>query len=155
MSQTLPDQASGTAKPGRPFFPNHLLDQMIVVYIILGIVLTLALLFPFDLAERADPMQAPPVVKPEWYFLGTYQALKYLPIGFGVPLFLLAALALVLWPFLDSSAERRPSRRMRPIAIGMAAGILILALTIWGHFSGAPRSQGKNAPPHTTESTHR
>jgi len=128
---------------------------MIVVYITLGIVLTLALLFPFDLAERVDPMQGPSVVKPEWYFLGIYQALKYMPVGIGVPLFLLAALALVVWPFLDRSAERHPSKRVRPIAIGMGVGILILALTIWGHFSGAPRSQGKSAPPHTTESMQR
>ena len=64
---------------GVPFFPNHLLKEVIAIYIVLGILLTLAIFFPFKLHDKADPLSTPEGIKPEWYFLWVYQALKYFP----------------------------------------------------------------------------
>jgi len=139
MNQINKTPAKTVEKKGKPFFPNHLLDQMMAVYITLGIVFTLALFYPFDLHDLADPFKVPEVVKPEWYFLGIYQALKYLPLGIGVPLFLLAALALLLWPFIERSKERHPLKRKRTIIIGLSVGLILLLFTLLGYLSESTR----------------
>ena len=64
---------------GTPFFPNHLLKEVIAIYIVLGILLTLAVFLPFKLHDKANPLSTPEGIKPEWYFLWVYQALKYFP----------------------------------------------------------------------------
>jgi len=127
-------------KEGTPFFPNHLLKEIIVVYIVLGVLLTLAIFLPFKLHDKADPLSTPEGIKPEWYFLWVYQALKYFPgnmiiatgktvavvLIFGVLVFLQFIL-----PILDNSPERHPRKRkavMTITAIALVFAILFMAL---------------------------
>ena len=47
---------------------------------LLAILAALAALFPWELGEKAEPFSsAPEGIKPEWYFLFMFQALKQLP----------------------------------------------------------------------------
>ncbi|MDH7500601.1 MAG: cytochrome bc complex cytochrome b subunit, partial [candidate division NC10 bacterium] len=63
-----------------PFFPNFLYRDLILWLATLGIVLTLALLLPWPLGEKADPFAPTPEgIKPEWYFLFLFQTLKLFP----------------------------------------------------------------------------
>jgi len=116
-------------------FANYLLSELIVWYIVLALLIVLVSLFPARLEAKADPLRTPPHVKPEWYFLFLYQALKLVPRTLGVLAPVVGIAVLFFLPFLD----RNPSTEMRkrPIAVGLGILILIvsIALTIWGQFS--------------------
>ena len=103
----------------------------------------LAAFYPWELGKKADAFAAvPPGIRPEWYFLAMFHTLKLLPshiLGFegerlGVMAFGLAAVFLVLVPFLD----RRASRGERSPAFTIAAvlGLVYLVVfTIIGYFA--------------------
>lgn len=136
-----PAAAEITQAGGEPFYPNHTLKDLTTVYVVMGVLLTLALLLPPHLGERADPLITPLGIKPEWYFLPAYQLLKYVPEVVGVqapPLLLLLLVALPL--VIDISPERHPRRRPRVI-IGMATVAAIVALLgVLGHLSETTRT---------------
>lgn len=128
-----------------PFWPHYILSETIAWYIMLGVLIILAAIFPVGLEDRADAFKTPEHVKPEWYFLAVYQFLKVASIfnflgseaprliGVLLPGFGLALLFLL--PFLDR-AKKRPARR-RPVMIASVTLILlgVIALTVWGQFS--------------------
>jgi hypothetical protein len=87
---------------------------------------------PLPLHEKADPFNTPVGVKPEWYFLSMYQALKYVPKLIGILGTGLVILALFLLPFLDRSPERHPSRRPVATALGVAFIALNIGLALLG-----------------------
>jgi quinol-cytochrome oxidoreductase complex cytochrome b subunit len=128
-----------------PFWPHYVLSEMIAWYIVLGILIILAALFPAGLDEKANAFSTPEHVKPEWYFLAVYQFLKVAAvlnfisaeapklIGIFAPG--LGLVLLFFLPFLDRG-PKRPARR-RPLMLLITLGILviIIALTIWGQYS--------------------
>ena len=120
---------------GIPFFPHHTLKEGIVFFILLGVLITLAILCPFELGEKADPLKTPYAIKPEWYFLPMYQVLKYFPKLTGIFVVSLLPLFLLLWPFLDRSRERHPAHR--PISVTLAILVLLsfLLFGFLGHFA--------------------
>lgn len=127
-----------------PFFPNYIILEVIVSYLLLAGLIVLATLLPARLDEQADPFLTPEHIKPEWYFLWIYQFVK-LPsfvLGSG----LLAEMAgifipaigivlLILLPFLDRRPERHPRRRILAMAITALILAILVALSIWGWYS--------------------
>lgn len=114
---------------GIPFYPHHMLKEGIVFFLLLGVLITLAILVPFGLGEKADPLETPFGIKPDWYFLPMYQVLKYFPKLVGIFVLALGPLMLLIWPFLDRNRERHPLKR--PIA--MAIFVLVLfSLLLFG-----------------------
>ena len=101
----------------------------------MGIIGAIALFSPVGLEEPADPMNTPAHVKPEWYFLGLYQLLKFIPKTAGAMLPVLGVILVMIWPFLDRRKDS--STRTRLIrAVAVTIGIIVLAaLTIWGGIS--------------------
>lgn len=120
-------------KEGIPFFPHHVVKEGIVFYFLLGILITLCILMPFDLGEKADPLQTPHAIKPEWYFLPMYQVLKYFPKLTGIFVTSLAPLLLFLWPFLDRSKERHPLKRPVSMTIGVLVVLSLVVFGVLGH----------------------
>ncbi len=120
---------------GKPFLPDHLLKEGIAAYLLIGILLTLAILAPFHLGDLADPFETPQGIKPEWYFLPMFQLLKYMPEPVAVALPGLVGLLLFLLPLLDRSPERHPKRRPLAVGIGIVFLVLTLALGILGKVS--------------------
>jgi quinol-cytochrome oxidoreductase complex cytochrome b subunit len=128
-----------------PFWPHYILSELIAWYIMFGILLALAALVPMGLEEKANPLETPAHVKPEWYFLAIYQFLKVAavfnflgaeaPRLLGVFLPMLGLVALVFLPFLDRGKKR--TARERPVMLLMTALVLIIviALTVWGQYS--------------------
>jgi quinol-cytochrome oxidoreductase complex cytochrome b subunit len=127
-----------------PFFPNYIILEVIVSYIVLAGLIILASLLPTGLEEKADPFLTPEHIKPEWYFLWIYQFIKVPPliVGPGV----LANLAgiiipaigivlLFLLPFLDRKSERHPRKRRLAMAITGLIVVIFVALSIWGWYS--------------------
>jgi ubiquinol-cytochrome c reductase cytochrome b subunit len=123
-----------------PFFPNYIILEVIVSYLVLALLIALATVLPAGLEDKADPFSTPLHIKPEYYFLWIYQFIKVpsMLIGPGV----LAELAgifipavgivlLILLPFLDRKAERRPGRRRLAMAVMALILAILVALSIW------------------------
>ncbi|PWH19422.1 MAG: hypothetical protein DDG59_02855 [Anaerolineae bacterium] len=121
-----------------PFFPDQFMREFRVVIGIVGIAVIIGILGminPVGLEEPADPFNTPAHVKPEWYFLGLYQLLKFVPKTTGVLIPIVGVVLLAIWPFLDRKKETdRKLVKIRGImvAIGM---LILIALTIWGGVS--------------------
>lgn len=133
-AEPTPDEMR--AAGGEPFFPHHVLKDLTTTYVVLGLLVSLAILYPAHLGEPADPLITPQGIKPEWYFLPAYQLLKYVPEVVGVqipPLFL--GLLILLPLVLDRSPERHPRHRLKAIGIGAIVLGLIVLLGLLGHVS--------------------
>ncbi|MBT5876968.1 MAG: hypothetical protein HOH43_26330, partial [Candidatus Latescibacteria bacterium] len=113
---------------GKPFYPQHVLKEIIVVLLVFAGMVLMIVYNPIPLHDPADPFNTPIGVKPEWYFLPAYQAMKYVPEMVGVVGTGLVVLALFLLPLLDRSPERHPGKR--PIAIFMGVGFMLFAILL-------------------------
>jgi quinol-cytochrome oxidoreductase complex cytochrome b subunit len=133
-----------------PFWPNEIAKMTVAVLCTLAVIMLLAIL-PVLLEtagvhglvheeQPANPRGATPVgIKPEWYFLATYQYLRLMPTQFlgisGKTLGVLSqgplVLVIVLLPFwYRKRAAERPRWMYRS---GVTAVLLsFLGLTIWG-----------------------
>jgi quinol-cytochrome oxidoreductase complex cytochrome b subunit len=121
-----------------PFYPDHVsLEAKVVIGVsALALVVGLIGLFaPVGLGDPADPMNTPAHVKPEWYFLGLYQLLKYISKTAGAVLPILAVLVITFWPFIDrkpDTSRKSYSRRAIGVVVFM---VILMAMTIWGEVS--------------------
>ena len=133
----------GEKLPQIPFFPNYVLRDVLAWYVVVALLAALAAFHPWELGTKADPFAVvPPGIRPEWYFLATFHTLKLLPshiLGFegeriGVVGFGIAALFLVLVPFLDRRASRgQPSPLFTVLAVlGL---VYLVSFTIIGHYA--------------------
>jgi quinol-cytochrome oxidoreductase complex cytochrome b subunit len=128
-----------------PFWPHYVLSELIAWYIVLGILIVLAALFPAGLEEKANAFVTPEHVKPEWYFLAVYQFLKVAAVlsfisteapklmGIIAPGIALALLFFL--PFLDRGRKRPARQRPLMILITVVTLVVFIALTVWGQFS--------------------
>jgi ubiquinol-cytochrome c reductase cytochrome b subunit len=127
-----------------PFFPNYIILEVIVSYLLLAIIIVLATILPAGLEEKADPFLTPEHIKPEWYFLWIYQFVKLpsMVVGSGLLAELLGIFIpavgialLILLPFLDRNPERRPLRRRVAMAVAVLIIAILIGLSIWGWYS--------------------
>ena len=120
---------------GIPFFPVHVCKEGIVVMFLLAVLVTLSIVSPWEIGHPADPLVTPEHIKPEWYFLPSYQLLKYFEGPYGAFLGIIACsvpfLLLLLWPFLDRGKQRHPRRRPMAVGIGLVGLIGALASRRW------------------------
>jgi ubiquinol-cytochrome c reductase cytochrome b subunit len=141
---------SGPVRPrmgdARPFYPYQAARDMTVILIVAAVLVTLSARGMPALERMADPTDASYVPRPEWYFLGLFQLLKFMPgkleIVGALLLPGLVVTLLALLPWIDRSHERHPGRR--PVVLGgVAAGLITLvALTsaAWSDVPKAPAS---------------
>ncbi len=69
------------------FFPNFIMRDLLLWLVVINVLVILSVYFPdgigavhWPLGEKADPFGAPPLsIKPEWYFMFAFQALKFIP----------------------------------------------------------------------------
>jgi ubiquinol-cytochrome c reductase cytochrome b subunit len=126
---------------GRPFFPDFVLKEMIMLMICFAVMFFFitflpTLLLPEEANIPADPFKTPAHIKPEWYFLAPYQMLKIIPNKFlGISLQIILALLFILWPFLDTREEVNILKRPRLLALFVAGLFVWVTFTIWGKVS--------------------
>lgn len=130
---------SGPVRPrtGEPatFYPWQAARDTTVIAVVLTALAAVAWNGAPQLEPPADPTDATYVPRPEWYFLGLFQLLKYFPgrweiVGAVVVPGLIAAL-LVLLPWLDRARSRDPRRRpvvLSLFTVGLAAVVLLTVL---------------------------
>jgi len=119
-------------EPTLPFFPNYILDEIIAWYALLALLVVIATLFPVGLEAQADPLVTPEHIKPEWYFLGLYELLKFVPRIVGIMALPIGVLVIAAWPFFDRNPEVRPRKRILPLLVAAVVLIGLIGLTIWG-----------------------
>ena len=144
MSEPLGEEHAKSDESKRmPFFPNFLLRDLFLWLIVLNLLAILAVFFPWELGQKADPFaSAPAGIKPEWYFMFMFQTLKYIPARvlfvdgevLGILLFGVAGLLWTLVPFWDRKTTRGERNRLINY-LGIFAVIYILILTTIGWFS--------------------
>nr|AHW29664.1 cytochrome b [Thylamys venustus] len=103
-----------------PFHPYYTIKDILGVILMIFSLLSLALFSPDMLGDPdnftpANPLNTPPHIKPEWYFLFAYAILRSIPNKLGGVLALLASiLVLLIIPLLHTSHQR--SLMFRPIS---------------------------------------
>jgi ubiquinol-cytochrome c reductase cytochrome b subunit len=116
------------------FYPRQVYMDAVVMLVIFAILVVLAVMVPFPLADKANPSDTTFMPVPEWYFLFYYQLLKYVhgPLEPLVTWVLPTVffLGLLLWPFIDRSRTRHPAAR--PAALGLGAVFLVIVFTLLG-----------------------
>jgi cytochrome b6 len=141
MSEPLEfDSAHPTERKTMPFFPNFLLRDLLLWLIVLNLLAILAVFFPWELGNKADPFApAPEGIKPEWYFLFMFQTLKFIPAKvwfidgevLGILLFGIAGVLWMLVPFWDRKSARGERNRFVNY-LGIFAVLFIIIMTIIG-----------------------
>ncbi len=120
-----------------PFFPHFFLRELFLWLITLNLLAVLAVFFPTELGVKADQFApAPAGIKPEWYFLSTFEFLKYMPAHVG-PMegekfgLLLITLGGVLWclvPWIDRGRIRWLSTLVTVAGVAVLAFLLVMTL---------------------------
>ncbi|MHB8881609.1 MAG: hypothetical protein ACYC69_08915 [Thermodesulfovibrionales bacterium] len=62
----------------KAFYPFYLSEILLVIFLVLGAVIVLAMLFPPQVGREINFISAYQP-KPEWYFLWLYQLVRYFP----------------------------------------------------------------------------
>lgn len=124
-----------------PFHPYYTIKDLLGIFILIIFLITLVLFFPDLLGDPdnytpANPLNTPPHIKPEWYFLFAYAILRSIPnkLG-GVVALVLSILILAFLPFLHTSKQR--SLTFRPITQTLY-WILVANLLILTWIGGQP-----------------
>jgi len=146
-------QAQGMAVPPKierkgeysylPFFPNVLYRDLAIWLVTLGLVITLAVVSPWTVGEKADLLAPTPErMKPEWFFLFLFQTLKLFPgniLGISgetvaMSLIILLILAAFLYPWIDRGAGEGKTPFLLRLAPYLAL-IYVIGMTLWGFLS--------------------
>nr|ANY64046.1 cytochrome b [Pteronotus sp.] len=103
-----------------PFHPYHTIKDILGILAMLTLLSMLVLFSPDLLGDPdnyipANPLNTPPHIKPEWYFLFAYAILRSIPnkLG-GVLALVLSILVLAVIPLLHTSKQR--TMMFRPIS---------------------------------------
>ena len=125
-------------REGAPFafFPSQAARDTTVVLIVTILLVAYAWHGAPPLEGPADPTDATYVPRPEWYFLGLFQLLKYFPGKWEVVGAMvvpgLAAAFLALLPWIDRGPERNPLRRRTVLSAVVLGFISVAVLTSLG-----------------------
>nr|ANP94817.1 cytochrome b [Microtus arvalis] len=124
-----------------PFHPYYTVKDFLGVLILLMAFMILTLFFPDILGDPdnytpANPLNTPPHIKPEWYFLFAYAILRSIPnkLG-GVLALILSIVILAFMPILHTSKQR--ALTFRPITQTMY-WILVADLLVLTWIGGQP-----------------
>lgn len=124
-----------------PFHPYYTVKDFLGVLILLIAFIILTLFFPDILGDPdnytpANPLNTPPHIKPEWYFLFAYAILRSIPNKLGGVLALILSIVILAFiPLLHTSKQR--ALTFRPITQTMY-WILVADLLVLTWIGGQP-----------------
>jgi quinol-cytochrome oxidoreductase complex cytochrome b subunit len=113
----------------KEFYPDYLIEILLVIFLIVELIATLALLYPPSIGRQID-FSAPFSPKPEWYFLWLYQLIRYFPgkwIIIGTMMIpLTAVLVLIFIPLIDRSKHGRLKALIAGTLLLLSFGLLTI-----------------------------
>jgi cytochrome b6 len=134
-------ERAGRPVPVWPFVPHFVMREAFGWTLALALLAGLSAFYPWELGVKADPFApAPAGIRPEWYFLWMFQALKYVPahvlgvegellaLG-GIGAFGVIAFTVPFWA---------TGKKSRAVAWwgGVAALVIIAVLTVLAYAGG-------------------
>ena len=128
----------GTRIRSWPFVPHFVLREAFGWTLALALLAALSAFYPWELGVKADPFKpAPAGIRPEWYFLWMFQALKYVPAhvlgieGEVLALGAIGACFVVAFtvPLWATTERSRRLARWGGVAALILMGLLTLAAT--------------------------
>ena len=136
---------------GKPFFPYAVAKDSLMAIVVMISIILMSLFLGAELGPKADPTTTTYVPRPEWYYFFLFEVLRIIkpavltPVAaIGVPT--IAILLLILLPFYDRSAERRPERRPIATTAGILTVFAIGYLTYLGASAGSPNEIDVDVP---------
>jgi menaquinol-cytochrome c reductase cytochrome b/c subunit len=128
---------------GKPFFPYAVAKDSVMACIVMFIIIMMSLVLGAELGPKADPTTTTYVPRPEWYFFFLFELLRVIkpsvltPLAtIGIPT--ICMILLLLLPFYDRGAERRPERRPLATTAGLLTIVAMAYLTYLGASAGSP-----------------
>lgn len=119
----------GFKKESYNFYPGHMYKIIIVTLFLLSVLSLLAVILPPGLGDKADPLNTPLHIKPEWYFFPVFLFLKWVPLSFGMLITGLAIIGMVFWPFIEPLFSK--NEKTRNIISYITGSLVILILIIF------------------------
>jgi quinol-cytochrome oxidoreductase complex cytochrome b subunit len=119
--------------PDKPFnfFPDHIITELLIGTLLLFLLTLMTLVFPAELAEKANPLVTPDHIKPEWYFFFQFRMLKLTGLNTAVILSGTLVVMIVGWPWIDAALEKIAPRKDLGIYVGIVAFLTFLVFTVW------------------------
>jgi quinol-cytochrome oxidoreductase complex cytochrome b subunit len=134
------DDAKGASGEGSrkyfPFFPDHLMTELLIGVFLIFLISQLAIIFPTHLGEPANPAVTPVDIKPEWYFYPVFRYLKLFTLHVGVISIIGIIITMFAWPWIDAAIERCLPGRDVSFFVGIAAAVVIVMLILVEGLSG-------------------
>ena len=134
-------ELGGKKGPVMPFFPSFILRDTLGWLVALGLLAALAALFPWELGVKADPFESAPAgIRPEWYFLFSFETLKLFPstiLGIegeflAIVFFGILGVLLLVVPFIDVWTQR--GHRSPLFTVGAIVAIIYIAgMTLYSY----------------------
>lgn len=126
VRMTGPSEEEGEEK--HPFFPDHLIDLLLIFIPVLTALFLLPVIFFPELGN--PPQKTPPVtVKPEWYFSGIYLSLRKMPFFLAFILWSSAFLYFISFP-ISLYLARKNILLSKILRISIPAGMCVFVLLI-------------------------
>lgn len=135
-------------KPTMPFFPNFIMRDLLFWLVVINVLVILSVYFPdgigsvhWPLGNKADPFAPPPLaIKPEWYFMFAFQALKFIPAHvlfiegelLGMAVMGLGGVVWLMIPFLAGSFKNN-KKPTKVIIFGWLVLCFMIVMTILGY----------------------
>jgi len=120
---------------GGPVVRTHLLNQAILLTVLLGILVSLAVLVPVPLGDAADPYATVPGIGPPWYLLAPFGFLEltsaFLPTWLAGTVLFLGFTAFVLLPLIPRFRSESKSRLLTFMFVAAVLALWV-SLTIYG-----------------------
>jgi ubiquinol-cytochrome c reductase cytochrome b subunit len=138
------------ARAGTPaaFYPWQAARDTTVIAVVLTVLAAFAWHGAPPLEGPADPAENTYIPRPEWYFLGLFQLLKYFPGRWEVLGAIivpgLAAAFLALLPWIDRGPSREPRKRIAVLAV-VALGVAGISLLTALGWRDRPQNTGRDA----------
>ncbi len=115
-----------------PFWPEHATTEILIGVLLMYVLTILALVFPAELGEPANPNVTPEHIKPEWYFYFSFRLLKLTSLKVSVVMTLAIGLIVFFWPFIEGWLIRRfKISDTFSVVLGVFAFMGFLVLTVW------------------------
>ena len=128
---------------GKPFFPYAVAKDGAMACVVMLVIILMSIILGAELGPKADPTTTTYVPRPEWYFFFLFELLRVIkpasltPLAtIGIPT--ICMILLLLLPFYDRNAERRPERRPVATITGIFVIIAMGYLTYLGASAGSP-----------------
>ena len=119
-----------------PFFPDHFLTEVALGVFLIFLVSQLAIIFPAQMGDPANPAVTPEHIKPEWYFYPVFHWLKMFSFEAGIIGAILVVIIMFAWPWVDAAIERCSPGRDISVYVGIAAVVTMTIFLILEGVSG-------------------